>query len=400
MKILAVDDNVDRMMHVCSIMPDYCEFEYVVSKKDALKRLSKEFYDLVIVDVIIPEDSKGQAVSGDTGKALIETIISGQRILPPFQIVGITVENESYNRNRAFFEERLIPFLIYNQDSDGDKAILNLIARIKRIADIFTKKIDVAIITAVDDEYKEVFEMSLSWQNYSVANSFVDYKIGKIILENGNTISVLLLKLNEMGLVSAARQTETIINQFHPRLICMCGICAGIKGKVNKGDLIVAEKSWDYGNGKILPGEQGGYYYNFDAEPNQIQLNAELLAFIKRYGESCLKEASRTWEEKGGKKYDSVLRIGALPSGAAVVQDEQLIKTIVIPQHRKCLGIDMETYAVYYTSHCNKYQPQFLSMKAVVDFADSGKDDEYHEYASYISAHTLINLLKEYFKEQ
>lgn len=113
-----------------------------------------------------------------------------------------------------------------------------------------------------------------------------------------------------------------------------------------------------------------------------------------------MKEASRTWEEKGGKKYDSVLRIGALPSGAAVVQDEQLIKTIVIPQHRKCLGIDMETYAVYYTSHCNKYQPQFLSMKVVVDFADSGKDDEYHEYASYISAHTLINLLKEYFKEQ
>lgn len=400
MRVLAVDDNIERMMHIHSIMPDYCQFEYVISKKDALIKLSNEFYDLVIIDVIIPEDSKGSAINSSSGRSLIEAIISSQRVFHPFQIVGVTVEEESYKANCDFFEERLIPFLLYNKEPDGDKALLNLIARVNKISEIHTKKVDAVIITAVEDEYKEVLKMPMGWRAYQSMNSIENYQQGEILVKNGEKKSVILLKLNEMGLVSAARQTECILNEFHPHIVCMCGICAGINGKVNKGDLIVAEKSWDYGNGKILPGGESGYYYNFDAEPNQIQLNAKILSSIREFCDKCLQQANDSWNMCHSKKEISTLRIGALPSGAAVVQDERLIKSIVMTQHRKCLGIDMETYAVYYACHCNKRNPDFLSMKAVVDFADSSKDDEYHEYASYISAHVLVNFLKEYFQEE
>lgn len=398
MKILAVDDNTPRMMHIRSIIPNFCEFEYVVSKQDALRKLSEKFYDLVIVDVVIPEDTSGNNISSDTGKSLIETIISHRRLFPPFQIVGVTVEEDSYKENFDFFQARLIPFLKYDVRGDGDQALLNLINRVSKVADVFAKEIDVAIITAVEDEYKEVLGMPLAWEDYEAKNSLTWYKYAELNITEEKKVSLVVAKLNEMGLVSAARQTECILNELHPKLVCMCGICAGIKGKVEKGDLIVAEKTWDYGNGKILP-KEGGYYYNFDAEPNQIQLDAGVLAKIKKYGQECLDLANVLWKEKYGEetKYASNLRVGALPSGAAVVQDEKLIEELVIPQHRKSLGIDMETFAVYYACHCNKNSPKFISMKAVVDFADANKDDEYHEYASYISAHTLLAFVKKYF---
>ena len=59
----------------------------------------------------------------------------------------------------------------------------------------------------------------------------------------------------------------------------------------------------------------------------------------------------------------------------------------------------METFAMYYACNYNKNTPKYISMKAVVDFADTKKDDEYHQYASFISIHTLIEFIKEYFSK-
>lgn len=55
---------------------------------------------------------------------------------------------------------------------------------------------------------------------------------------------------------------------------------------------------------------------------------------------------------------------------------------------RKLMGIEMETYGVYYAAE-NSVDPRplgFASLKSISDFADSQKDDDYQEYASYTSA--------------
>lgn len=394
MEILLVDDNIERIRSISSKLPDYCVSEYVTSKKEALERLSKKFYDLVIVDLIIPEDIKKEPPSAEHGRSLIETILSVKKISMPFQIVGMTIERETYQANIDFFNNRLIPFVLCDNENEWYNRLLSLIAGVRKVADVFNQKIDVAIVTAVEDEYKEVLNLPIKWTDYQSKQNLAIYKIGQVTY-NEHTLSVVLLKLNEMGLVAASMQTAALLNEFHPKLVCMCGICAGIKGEVEKGDLIVAEKTWDYGNGKVLPQEHGGYYYDFDAEPNQIGMDATLVNVLRIKGAGYLKLACDEWKTKTKKDCKSNFKIGALPSGAAVVQDEKLIKSIVIPQHRKCLGIDMETYAVYYACHSNKMKPQFVSMKAVVDFADKSKDDKYHKFCSFISAKTLYNFILE-----
>ena len=395
MEILLVDDNLERIRHVHSRLPDYCNLTYVTTKEEALEKLCTKFYDIVIIDLIIPEDTRVPGASIDAGKSLIEVIISAQRILAPFQIIGITIEKQIYEENLDFFKDRLIPFIYSDNENKWVKQLLTLITRVKGISDIFTKRIDIAIITAVDEEYAEVLRLPAKWIDYESRHNLTRYKLGEIDDDLGNKISVIAVKLNDMGLVSAAKQTTDIIYDFHPKLVCMCGICAGVEDKVNKGDLIIAEKSWDYGSGKILPKTDSERYYDFDAEPNQISLNRNLLQILQKKCDTYLKLACDEWKNCHTKQYNSNLKFGALPSGAAVVQDDNLIKKIVLPQHRKCLGIDMETYAVYYACHYSKTPTAFLSMKAVVDFADITKSDDYHEYCSFISARTLYHLIKE-----
>lgn len=394
MDILLVDDNLERMRKITNNLLDYCNLEYVTSKKEALKLLSKRFFDLVIVDLILPEDTSKECPSADAGRSLIETIFTVQRVLTPFQVVGITVEKETYENNLEFFSQRFIPLIFCDNDNKWCKQLLSIYPRVKRISDLFTKKVDFAIITAVEEEYEEVLNLPVEWKDLNPANSLTNYKVGHIG-DSENKISLVAVKLNDMGLVSASRQTAELLNEFQPKIVCMCGICAGIKGKVNKGDLIVAEKSWDYGNGKVIPKGEGGYYYGFSAEPNQISLSTALLKILREKCGDYLNLAVNDWNSHHQVHHNTKLRIGALPSGAAVVQDENLINSIVLPQHRKCLGIDMETYAVYYACHNSKNNPYYLSMKAVVDFADSAKDDQYHEYCSYISARTLYFFIKE-----
>ena len=62
------------------------------------------------------------------------------------------------------------------------------------------------------------------------------------------------------------------------------------------------------------------------------------------------------------------------------------------------LGIEMEIYGMYYAANwAMNPKPKYIAMKAVSDFADSDKGDEFHNYASYTSAKVFEVLAKEYF---
>ena len=84
-----------------------------------------------------------------------------------------------------------------------------------------------------------------------------------------------------------------------------------------------------------------------------------------------------------------------MPSGASVICDSALYEQIIRPQHRKCLGLDMETYAIYYASkNTVEHGISFLSIKGVSDFADVAKDDSYHNLCCYLVANFTIECLK------
>jgi len=56
----------------------------------------------------------------------------------------------------------------------------------------------------------------------------------------------------EMGQVAATDVAVPLLEKYKVRCLAMCGICAGRRGKVNLGDVIIAERLWVYDNGKII----------------------------------------------------------------------------------------------------------------------------------------------------
>ena len=124
-----------------------------------------------------------------------------------------------------------------------------------------------------------------------------------------------------------------------------------------------------------------------------LRLDASIAATLRQLSsaEIELQKIRAGWP---GPKPESALamRIGPMASGAAVIANKQLANEVKT-HWRKLLGIDMETYGVFYAAqHGSEPKASVFSMKSVTDFADSKKSDEWREYAEYTSA-AALNLL-------
>ncbi len=85
--------------------------------------------------------------------------------------------------------------------------------------------------------------------------------------------------------------------------------------------------------------------------------------------------------------------IKSMASGCAVREDNPF-KDIQIPV-RSAIAVDMEGAALYRVVKDYENVHAFV-VKGVCDYADSEKDDSYHEYAASISALYLLHFIKHY----
>ena len=89
------------------------------------------------------------------------------------------------------------------------------------------------------------------------------------------------------------------------------------------------------------------------------------------------------------------IHLGPMASVPAVLSCKQEIDKIVT-HGRKLQGIEMESYGMFYAA-CNAINPLpkiVASLKSISDFADSKKNDNYQEYASYTSAALLKYIIE------
>ena len=112
--------------------------------------------------------------------------------------------------------------------------------------------------------------------------------------------------------------------------------------------------------------------------------------------EGLLEDIWSKWTRKKPKNQPR-LHIGPCASGAAVVADGKLIEEI--KEHsRKLMGIDMEVYGVMHAAtNSTKPHPKAFSTKVVCDFGDEDKNDDFQEYAAYLSAEFLKCIALKYF---
>jgi len=411
LNILIIDDNILKINDIREELKELEDskcvaIDYEMEIKKACKALEERQFDLLILDIQLPSLENKAGISKDGGIGLLKIIDGVDRIKKPSFIIGLTAYDENYEKNIIEFQKYLWVLLKYDKSEDLWRRQIakkvNYLLRAKE--DLFRQsskiameyQYDCAIITAVETELESVLNFGLEWDSLEIdGDSTMYYKT--IYNKAGIDRTIILAKQHQMGMVAASTLTSKMIKNFRPRLICMLGISAGREGEVELGDIIVASESWDYGSGKIKS-DASGTEYVLEPEPHQIAIEPALKEYLMGNFDDSLYKIRKKWNESNGIRQDKDIKIhiGPLASGAAVIQNENIVTKFIVPQNRKVLGVDMETYAVYFSaSNVNKPKPSYISIKAVCDYANQYKNNKFQEYSAFVSSNFFMDVIDE-----
>lgn len=400
MNILLLENSDDKAQQILRHLQRF--HHHTASRfcvNDVKKDLQSKKYDALIVDLKVPK-SNGTQEDVSHGVKLIQAIFDSTReslFRPKIVIVLSEYLSDEIRDNLQIYPVSIIP---YNPSESWKQQLISRLNYYDRL------DYDIAIITAVNVEFEAV--KSWGWQ---ARNDIPDltYYSKNIKNKKGETLKVALVKLKEMGMVCATNTADKIIHYFEPKCIIMTGICAGRKGATALGDIVIASFAWDYGSGSIEEIKQGkSNKIQFKPAPNYIPFSMRRTNIFDYYssqgiinklkGNLLLEAKDKLDGElmdviKREQQRETSLQLGAMATGAAVIKAEQFVTMFVKDQNRKYIGIDMETYGVYYAAKHGGVQ-EFFSVKCVSDLADSKKSDVYQCYCAKLSAELTLHFIK------
>lgn len=404
--ILIVDDEQNKRQEIYRVITPYITEEVSVATagniNEAKRKLREKNYDIMILDIHLPQ-TDCSATLPDGGMKLLREIRASRTMsfFYPRYVISISGYKES---TEVFANSEGAIHTAINYDpsnTDWEQALaIRLEAAITIASNTTIRRAydyDIAVICALKEEIDFIAEGLQDVKEMKVEYDDDIYHTG-YFEKDGQKIRVVFSNASQMGMVAAASLATKMINNFIPKYIVMTGITGGAKpGKMNYGDIIVASKAWDYRAGKdIIKGEEHLHMNSID----QKSIDATLLGYCRRLQSDTATLNSIQENFNHGKIPETNLQllIGPIASGASVVTDPDIVEDIINNQDRDVLGIEMEIYGMYYAAYCGlSPKPKFIALKSVSDFANQGKNDDFHAYASYTSAKAFEILAKEYF---
>ncbi len=250
-----------------------------------------------------------------------------------------------------------------------------------------TKKpltIDIAIVTALKIECTAVLAFLDKYQQIQEHKN--TYYRGQVAIDDKRYYEVVVALTLEMDNLEASIITTTIIKRWHPKNIIMMGIAAARKGKVNLGDVVVAEICHYYEFvKKTEKGEQ--------RRTHQLPSSPLLLDRAKNFKASGWHESIKVALPNSvqGIYYVPQLHFGAIGSGEQVIADDNTL-AILIKKSPELIAVAMEGAGVARAAHHAGLN--FIEVRGICDFADPNKNDDWQPYAASAAAAFLIAWLR------
>jgi nucleoside phosphorylase/CheY-like chemotaxis protein len=394
MKILIVEDDPEKLRLVIKAIAangPLTDDQVVVAHDVRAAKLSlrNESFDLMILDLILPMTPAETPVL-DGGLRLLRELQERDGYNVPREVIGLTAQNPIPEETAELFAEDVWAVIGYDLTSESwsdqiTRKVKHILLAEKSSTPLAYKCL-ASIITAIPLELEAVLRLPWSWREFQRANDVTLYYEGTVQAK-GKSCQVFAASASRMGMTASAILSTKMIEAFRPEYLIMTGIAAGIKSQCELGDIIVADPTWDWGNGKYSRSDTTS---TFAAAPHQIPLHSSVRMKIERIQRHS-EELDRVRREWPGDIPATALRIlvGPVASGSAVLADPTKLE-VIERQHRKLLGIEMEAYGVYASAaEARVPQPQVLSLKSVCDFADEAKGDSLQRYAAYTSAQAM-----------
>jgi nucleoside phosphorylase len=197
-------------------------------------------------------------------------------------------------------------------------------------------RLDVLIVTAVPEEYAAVLAAGggeAAWSTWEASTGVTGATRGFDVA--GGVLRIGVTQALGMGAAQAVIAAAELIKEHDVQCLAMCGVCAGKRGDVALGDVIIADRVWPYGAGKRKAETVDGTRVVTEQEdiemyrlhPPAWKLAAERFQVDREAG--WLKRRPRSYEAQGEWLLERVL------CGADPVTDAQ--STVMCPDFDKAI---------------------------------------------------------------
>lgn len=406
--ILIMDDNDEKVSRIKKVLTERCQvseesIDTAGSLNSGRQKLTKNFYDLLLLDLILPI-SDGDSVEPGRSEDFINELHRIGRYKRPVYIIGLSEYKDKVEQNADKFEDKLWKLIHYDLKKEEWEVVLqNAVDSIQSTKEQLLNSIknkdqyDVGIICALSEEFEKMKEASnLEWIKKEVENVTIDFYTAELRTELGNSLKIVAARNNIPGMQAVSSMASVMYSLFNLDTIFMTGICAGFKKKgddMDFGDIFIAESEYDYGSGKLASKDNKTILM---PEPKQLTCNFDLQSKMNSFVEECHKEQELP---KVLKRYrlDVIDRTPKVyfnsgACGSYVVGDYSFMQSLMEEHDRKLRGLDMEGYGLYMAAHI--LGKKALMIKCISDYADCEKDDKYHEMCAFSSAWFLFEFLK------
>lgn len=403
-KVLIVDDSREKICIISDIIKEAvpsAQFEVMSAGygNQARDFLRSTKFDILIIDISLPRHVDGKIIP-DEGITILRSIVDNDgRYNVPNCIIGTSFNESIIETAKEAFVSMVNQFIPFSTNSDD--FCNKLTSRVVQYVNSLSSNIKsdqmyesfCCVFCALREEYDALLNNGWKWDLYKDELHNVYHTTTLVVDEEEK--KVIALCINKMGMVSTCIAACKLINLYKPNYVVMLGIAAASPGKeAQLGDILIASPIWDWSVGKLIPADG---HYVLQSELYQIDIDTvlrnKLLDFCQR-----TTIFANIYTEWRASKPKHLLRahLGPMASGPSVVASTSAFNSIFM-QHRKLIGIDMESYALFEAARsfvC--LQPKVFTMKSVVDFADENKNDNIHDYACYTSAQAFTFFVEEY----
>lgn len=393
MKVLIVEDDTNKLRNLVSTLTEVDgitidKITTVVDAHGAKRFLHEQNVDLIVLDLHLPERIDLPPQPGG-GLDFVRSISARPSFFVPAHVVAISGNSEAlavsgedagelwgvirYDPTSQLWRDQLKARVRYAQ-----AAWRSMLGRPRE-----TRPCDVAILTALDDELDGVLRLPLTWEQYRPEGDGTVYYEASVEAAD-RPLRLVAATASRMGMAATAALASKVIDIYRPNYLTMSGISGGIRGRVQLGDILIADPSWDWGAGKyeVVDGKP-----RFAASPEQLRLSPDIRSQLTRASTDEQLLASIRASFSGTKPVHSLsCHVQAVASGASVLGDEAVVEEIKA-QHRKLHGVEMEIFGLMMAAETSaRPRPIAFAAKAVSDFADTTKDDDFRAYAIHVSA--------------
>ncbi|MEV4511784.1 hypothetical protein AB0K00_22780 [Dactylosporangium sp. NPDC049525] len=320
---------------------------------------------------------------------------------------------------------------------------------------------DVLIVTALREEYDAAHTVGLNlasvaktqWRKHDQATS-APYETIEVATTAGPPLSIALARPTRMGGRSTAPIATVLAERLDPQCLAMSGVCAGNPSDVVLGDVVVAEMTYEYDEGKradtnfqgdhrhlllddtwiramqefspsdlpsfgpatrdeatlwflerLLAGDEprshparSRYFPDGTWRTRPSQMQADGLIDRSGQGWALTDEGRRFIEQRlyddvdGPRTLPFAVKVAPMASGSGVVKDGLTWANLAQMGVRSVAALEMEA-ATIATVARHQQVPHWLVVKGVMDHADPRKDDRYKRFAARASAEVLYALL-------